>query len=67
MGVRDGTTSFVEVAGGMLDQGEQTSTGREKDDPAADRSVKVRADWGPILAFAAMMAVPFALVAWLMS
>ncbi|MDM7980344.1 MAG: hypothetical protein QUV71_08380 [Rhizobium sp.] len=31
------------------------------------RDAQTKSGWGPLLAFAAVMAVPFALVAWLMA
>lgn len=31
------------------------------------RAAQTKSGWGPLLAFAAVMAVPFALVAWLMA
>jgi hypothetical protein len=67
MGVREGSASFVEVAGGILGKSEQTPASAHGDLPGPDGKGKTRAEWLPILAFVGIMAVPFALVAWLMS
>lgn len=66
--MRAGETSapWLEVGHGALDK--EVQSGRSRDETgASDGSSQALSDWTLLFAFAAMMIIPFVLVAWLMS
>lgn len=64
MGTGEGRASWIELPDGVTDGGDQTAL--ESRSQRSTTSGQIRADWG-LLLLAALMAVPFGLVAWLMA
>lgn len=67
MGVGEGSAPWVEVAEGVLENSDQSSSGRERDGQPSGVALDTPADWALLFVLTAIMAVPFGLVAWLMS
>lgn len=65
MGVGESRTPWIEVSDGV-GNGDHALPNCERTGPSGDATVQTRADWG-LLVLTAVMSVPFALVAWLMS
>lgn len=66
MGVGKGSGPWLEVGDGALDNCEQSGCSPEVDGSSVVSS-QALSDWTLLIAFAAMMIIPFVLVAWLMS
>jgi hypothetical protein len=67
MGLGDGGTSWgsgPESIAANLSEERASPDGRDHGDPLP---IRPEPDWGSLLMYTAVMAVPFALVAWLMS
>lgn len=67
MGAGHQGASWGEMAEGVLNQDDETSVERESDHDKTAVSLETQWDWMRLLAFTLIMAIPFALVAWLMS
>jgi hypothetical protein len=67
MGAGHHGVSWGEMAEGVLNKDDETSVERESDQDKTAVSLETQWDWMRLLAFTLIMAIPFALVAWLMS
>lgn len=67
MGLGEGTTSWDHAGNGPAANGMDGASVHQTQDRTEAAPCRAGSDWGPLLAFTAVMAVPFALVAWLMS
>ncbi|MBA4798054.1 MAG: hypothetical protein H2043_11700 [Rhizobiales bacterium] len=67
MGAGHHGASWGEMAEGVLNKDDETSVERESDQHKSAVSLETQWDWMRLLAFTLIMAIPFALVAWLMS
>ncbi len=67
MGAGQHGAAWGEMAEGVLNKDDETSVERESDQDKTAVSLETQWDWMRLLAFTLIMAIPFALVAWLMS
>jgi hypothetical protein len=67
MGLGEGTTSWDRAGKGPAPNGMDGASVHQTQDGTEAARGRAGSDWGPLFAFTAVMAVPFALVAWLMS
>jgi hypothetical protein len=65
MVVGERSAPWVELTEGSLDDSDRSQ--RQRADDARGASPSGISDWGLMLGFTAIMTIPFALVAWLMS
>lgn len=67
MGVGENSVSWGDLAEGAQEDGEQLRHGRASEPVARSVSLETQSDWVLLVVFTAVMTIPFALVAWLMS
>ncbi|EKF57167.1 MAG: hypothetical protein ACK4HG_10815 [Agrobacterium albertimagni] len=69
MALGEGSARWDDVGDGPAppDRSDETAIYQSQFEHEGSGSAQTNSGWGPLLAFAAVMAVPFALVAWLMS
>jgi hypothetical protein len=69
MALGEGSARWDDVGNGPLppDRNDETAIYQSQVEHEGLGAGQTNSGWGPLLAFAAVMAVPFALVAWLMS
>lgn len=67
MGVGETSISWAGIADDTVGEGEQPSRKRDGEPVVSRVSVQTHSDWVLLFGFTAIMTIPFALVAWLMS
>lgn len=67
MGAGHHGASWGEMPEGVLNKDDEKSVERESDQDKTAVSLETQWEWMRLLAFTLIMAIPFALVAWLMS
>lgn len=67
MGVGENSAAWAELADGVTADDDQLRRSREGEPLAEGASLESQSDWVLLFAFTAIMTIPFALVAWLLS
>lgn len=67
MGVGENSVSWADLAEGTQEDGDQLQHNRASEPAARGVSLETQSDWVLLMVFTAIMTIPFALVAWLMS